>query len=315
MTDVTIIGSGAQAQSCADVLARAGFSLSRAFELQPGDRSPVILGDLQGAFRMAREVVESGRHVLVATSYCHTPERLSLLLQSRKRSQALFVWSERRYHPGYRLITGLSQADATWKPRYLRQETLSIEPAEAALFRWRLLESIALVTSIAAEEPVSVNATAALNALRNAPDSAAVGIAFKNIQGFVQVGLGEALDRRETLIAAAGRKAFVDELGRAAPLRIIEDDGAPAANGSRGLLCQSLSPQEATRQQCVAFLEATRRATLAQAEATTWSRALSVLRAAETSYGAAGRSVPLTKRDDQPYLRLVGGATNLRALG
>ena len=37
------------AGACSDVLTRAGFNLRHAFELDPDDRSPVILGDVHGA--------------------------------------------------------------------------------------------------------------------------------------------------------------------------------------------------------------------------------------------------------------------------
>ena len=67
MADVTIIGSGNAARACADVLVQAGFRLHHAFDAEDSDRSPVVLGEVQGMFSMARQVVESGRHLLLAS--------------------------------------------------------------------------------------------------------------------------------------------------------------------------------------------------------------------------------------------------------
>ena len=112
MYDVTIIGGGAAANSCYDVLSRNGLRVTRAFELDPDDVSPLILGESHGAYQAARQAAEAGRHILIASPHALSPERLSLLLENRHPTQALFVWSERRYHPGYRLLSGLTEADA-----------------------------------------------------------------------------------------------------------------------------------------------------------------------------------------------------------
>ena len=212
MVDVTIIGGGAQARDCGEVLSRAGFSLAHSFEVETGNRSPIILGEVQNAFQLAREAVDSGRHILVAGSQVLTPERLDLLLEHRRQSQAVFVWSERRFHPGYRFIAGLTESDNTRRPRYMRHETLSTDASSSAQFRWRAMEAMSLLNGIALAEPRRVHANAILNPKRNAADFVSLSIAYKDLETQLTVGLGEPLDRRETLVASATRKAYVVRL-------------------------------------------------------------------------------------------------------
>jgi hypothetical protein len=308
MYDVTIIGGGAAAHSCYTVLSRAGLSINRAFELDSDDRSPLIIGEAHGAYLIARQGAEAGRHLLLASPHALTPERLSLLLENRGRSQALFVWSERRYHPGYRLVSGLLEADATWRPRFLRSETLSLEPSNAALFRLRTLEATGLVACIAATEPLEVAARASGNAVRNAFDLLNLEVTFGDLRAFVQVGLGEAVERREMLLAATSRKAYIDELDQMTPVRLVDDstEQDPRAR-ARWLACPAPSQDELARQQCIAFLNATLRPQLAEEEATLWRRALDVMAAMELSLERQGAPVMLgeSKSGNAPVLRLL----------
>lgn len=306
MYDVTIIGGGAAANACYDVLSRNDLRVTRSFDLEPDDTSPLIVGESHGAYQIARQAVESGRHVLIAGPQVLSPERLSLLFEHRGRSQALFVWSERRYHPGYRLLGGLTEADATWRPRFLRSETLSTEASSAHLFRLRVLESVGLVTSVAADEPVEVAAHASANTKRNAFDLINLEVSFSDLQAFIQVGLGEALERRETLLAATSRKAYVDELDQGAPVRLVDDDPTDAQRNARWLACPAPSSDELARRQCFAFLKATLKPKLAEAEATLWRRSLDVLAAMERSLDANGASVLVAEPASQPArLRLI----------
>lgn len=297
------------ANSCYDVLSRNGLSVTRGFELEDGDTSPLILGETHGAYQAARQALEAGRHLLIASPQVLTPERLSLLLEHRKREQALFVWSERRYHPAYRLLTGLTEADATWRPRFLRSETLSTEASSPALFRLRTLESVGLVVSIAADEPLDVAARASANTKRNSFDLLNLEVSFSDLQAFVQIGLGEALERRETLLAATSRKAYVDELDQMAPVRLVDDDPAFAARTSaRWLACPAPSNDELARRQCIAFLNASLKPRLAQDEATLWRRSLDVMAAMERSLDALGASVSIIEPQEAPAthgLRLI----------
>jgi hypothetical protein len=306
--DVTIIGGGHAASSCFDVLSRNGLSVTRTFELEDDDTSPLILGETHGAYPMARQAVESGRHVLIASPQVLTPERLSLLLEQRQRPQALFIWSERRYHPAYRLLTGLTEADATWRPRFLRSETLSTQTPSAALSRLLTLESVGLVVGIAAGEPLEVAAHASANTKRNSFDLLNLEVSFAEMQAFIQLGLGEAMERRETLLAATSRKAYIDELEQNAPVRLVDDDLAYVSRSSvRWLACPAPSNDELTRRQCIAFLNASFKPNLAQEEATLWRRTLDVMAAMERSLDLSGVSVPVVEPEaaPAPALRLI----------
>jgi hypothetical protein len=308
MVDVTIIGGGAQARDCGEVLSRAGFSLAHSFEVETGNRSPIILGEVQNAFQLAREAVDSGRHILIAGSQILTPERLDLLLENRRQSQAIFVWSERRFHPGYRFIAGLMESDNTWRPRYMRHETLSTEASTSSQFRWRTLEAMSLLNGIASSEPRRVNANAILNPKRNAPDLINLGIVYKDIETQITVGLGEPLDRRETLVASATRKAYVDELNPNMPIRIVDDEPI-TANSARWLSCTAPSSEELARQQCIAFLDATLHSHRTQEEAQVWLRSLATLAAMEQSL-VAGTAVAVEVRPEEHRFKVVG---NLQA--
>jgi hypothetical protein len=306
--DVTIIGGGAAANSCYDVLTRAGLSVTRSFELEPGDRSPLILGEAHGAYLIARQATEVGRHLLVATPQVLTPERLSLLLENRGRAQALFVWSERRYHPGYRLLSGLTEADATWRPRFLRSETLSLETSSAGLFRLRTLEAVGLAVSIAAAAPIEVAARASASVQRNSFDLLNLEVTFPELRAFLQIGLGEAVERRETLLAATSRKAYIDELNQTTPVRLVDEEpGFEPRVNARWLACPAPSAGELARQQCIAFLNATLKPKLAEEEATIWRRSLDVMAAMERSLNRYGIAVPIFEPADAPThdLRLI----------
>ena len=305
--DVTIIGSGSAAMNCADVLGRAGFRISHAFEVEAGDRSPIILGEAPSAFSLARQAVDAGRHLLIANPGSLSPERLSLLLDSRKRAQALFVWSERRYHPGYRFVSGLMEADAIWRPRYLRQETFSQEQTTNALSRRLMLESLSLLLSLVDSQPSTINAISTHNPTRNAPDLVSMTVSFPETEAYLQVALGEAIERRETLLAAADRKAYVDELNATMPVRLVEDDRAyQRATPARWLSTPSATPDELARQQCLAFFDATLKQSLAIEEADLWQKALASLMAAEKSL-ANGNPVPVTETEAGPRFRLILG--------
>jgi len=306
--DVTIIGGGAAANSCYDVLTRAGLNVNRTFDLEPDDRSPLILGEAHGAYSIARQATVSGRHLLLASPQVLTPERLSLLLENRLRSQALFVWSERRYHPGYRLLGGLTEADATWRPRFLRSETLSMEASGPALFRLRTLEAVGLAISIATAEPLEIAARASANVKRNSFDLLNLEITFAELQAFLQVGLGEAVERRETLLAATSRKAYIDELNQTTPVRLVDDDpGFEPRTNARWLACPAPAGGELARQQCIAFLNASFKPKLAEEEATIWRRSLDVMAAMERSLDLRGAYVHVQEPAEAPgrSLRLV----------
>ena len=308
MADVTILGGGDEARVCSDVLARAGFAVQHAFELDPQDPSPVIIGEVSGALHVTREAVEQGRHVLMAATHFLTPERLASLFDIRRRSQALFVWNARRYHPGFRLVSGLMETDAGWQPRYLRHESLSMDAPSAASVRWSCLEAIALVSALANDEPQIATASALINSKRNSPDLVTMKVAYRNVESLVVVGLGEGIERHETLIAAPTRKVLVDGLSHSAPVRVIDDEALyePVA---RWLSCPTASPHELARQQCIAFLEAAAQPSLAKQEAAMWLRSLATLDAVERSLASEGAGMLVRAEMPQPALRVL---TDLR---
>ncbi|HLF72506.1 MAG TPA: hypothetical protein VI759_10180 [Dehalococcoidia bacterium] len=304
--DVTIIGGGNAARDADELLTRAGFPLRHAFELEPGDRNPIILGEAPNAFAVARQAVDQGRHLLVAAPQNFTPERLAYLVQARKKNQAVSIWSERRFHPGYHFVGGLIEADEAWRPRYLRMQTLSMETTTHALADWLTLESIALVIGLAGQAPLSVAANQKQNATRTAPDLLDLTVDFGGIEVFLQVGLGEALERRETLLAGTDRKALVDELNQNTPIRIVEDvpDSSSAA---RWLSCKAPTPEELARQQVLSFLDATIKQDLAQAEGDVWLRSLAAIEAMERSLVENGIASPVLIREEGQRFRVVPG--------
>lgn len=290
------------------MLSRAGFSLHHSLDLESSGRSPVILGDIPGALGIAKEAVEAGRHILITNPLNLPIERLQMLLDSRRRAQALFVWSERRHHPGYKFISGLIEADGTWIPRFLRLDYLSSDQATSNLLRWRVAESLALAQSIAGAVPVNVSAHAVANPLRTATDQLHINVELDDYEAFVQVGLGEAIERRETLIAASDRKAFVDELNQSVPVRLVDaEPGRVESSPARWVSCPAPTPDELARQQCLSFLEATLDSGLAQKEASHWVRSLSVLKAMERSLLENGRTIEVARQAEEPRFRLLQG--------
>ena len=118
-----------------------------------------------------------------------------------------------------------------------------------------MMEKASLVAGIAGDDPLEVAAHASANEKRNSFDLINLEVRFAEPQVFIQVGLGEALERRGTLLAAASRRAYVDELDQTAPVRIVDDDSISESR-VRWLACPAPSSEEQARQQCVTFLNA-----------------------------------------------------------
>jgi hypothetical protein len=226
-------------------------------------------------------------------------------MERRRQAQALFVWSDRRHHPGYRFVAGLMESDSTWRPRYLRQEVLSTDQPAGVLFRWRTLEAIALLGSITAAEPRTVNASAVVNRKRNTPDLANLSIAYRDVEAHLTIGLGEAVERRETLMASDTRKAYVDELNSSMPIRIVDDEPVNTSS-ARWLSCTAPSSEELARQQCIAFLDSTIHASKTVEEASIWRSSLAALAAMEQSLTATN-PVDVVIRQEDSKVRVIGG--------
>ncbi len=307
LIDITIIGAGAVARACSDLLSAAGFGLRRTFEFDNDDRSPIILGEIPAALNIARQAVEAGRHLMVANPSLFSAERLALLYETRRKAQALYLWSGRRYHPSYRFVGGLIESDPIWQPRYIRQETLLADPPAVGLANWTLVEATALVIGLTGSVPRGASASAAANPLRNANELMSVTVNFPYTLAFVQVGLGEAVERRETLIAATGRKAFVDELNPSVPVRLITDDlRNEAANSTRWLSTAAPTTEEMARQQCLAFLDSTLHPVQTQDEAALWTQAFAVVDAARLSLAKGGVETPVEHLESEaPRFRIL----------
>jgi predicted dehydrogenase len=295
LIDITIIGGGNRAAACSEALARAGFRVFRTLDMDPRDRSPLIVGDAPTAYALAREAVEAGRHVLVASPAALTPDRISLLMETRRKGQAVFVWSERRSHPGYRLVSGLIEADGGWRPRFVRQQTFTTEAPSRSLARWLTLEAMAVVLALAGQAPQAVAATSVVNPTRHAPEFISAALSFPRLEAQVQVALGDPQERRETLLASADRKAFVDELNASMPVRLIEEERNAGRSPSRWLTCNAPSESELARRQCLVFLDATLKGHLAADEAELWQRAVAATNAVERCL-ARDIFEPLTER-------------------
>src|SRR5690606_1945745 len=101
--------------------------------------------------------------------------------------------------------------------------------------------------------PVSLSADSISAPMRNAPEFVAVEVRMKRINAFLHLSMNEAVERRDMTLAAANRKAYVDELNQTVPVRLVEERNATA--NARWVSCPQPSAEELARQQCLAFLE------------------------------------------------------------
>ncbi len=284
--DVVVVGAGPAARECLDLLTQAGFEVGS--DLAQDERCPVVLGDVSHPFSQALQILEAGRHLLIANPAVLSPSQLASLLASRRPRQALFLWSERRQHPAYRLVAGLVRTDENgWAPRYLRLSAFSIERPTAALLRWRACESVALALELAGAEPQALSASQPPSPWRGSPDFLSLNLDLGGVSAFLEVGLGEAVGRFETVLAANDRKAYVDELDTRVPVRLV-DDGESALSAGRWVSCPAPGRSELARRQCLAFLEGATAPARSQAEAGLWLTAIACWQAVEASLAAQG---------------------------
>ena len=117
--------------------------------------------------------------------------------------------------------------------------------------------------------PVAVAASAVTNPRGGAPDLLRSSVTYSDSEAHLEVGFCEAVERRESLIAGADRKAFVNELDESIPLRLIRWGRACAASTALHRR-PTATPDELARRQCLAFLEATRDHALAMKEGLLW---------------------------------------------
>jgi predicted dehydrogenase len=309
LADIVVIGSGATVHRCRDILDAAGFRVGAEAPDAAEGSCPAILGDVPNPYSTARHLIEAGRDVLLASPAVMPPGQVELLFHARQRKQAVFVWQVRRYHPGYRLVSGLAESDeAIWRPRLVRQYSFSSERASSSLLRWRAVEALSLVVGLTNRPPSSVTASEAPGGERQGPDFLSLQLELPTASAFIHVGLSEGVDRRETTLVAPARRAYIDETNPSVPVRLIDDELEATTGGrARWVSCPSPTEAELIRQQCLAFLEAIGRAALAQAEADLWLGTLASWRAAETSLSEGG--VPVDVRvPEATGLRLILGS-------
>lgn len=312
MADLTIIGNGNTTRDCAEVLVQAGFHLHHAFDLEEAVETPVIFGEVMGLAGLVDKALKQGRHVLIASPRSLPAARFASLLAERKPDRALFVWNDRRFHPAHRVLQGLVQADVTWRPRFLRLETMSLLPALQTLTDWQLLESLSLIEDLTGAEPLSVAASMVYNPLRNAPDFVCLNLSLKALTAHISLSMNEPVERRDLTLVADDRRAYVDELNQAVPLRLVETERS-AAGHARWVSCSQPSSAELARQQCVAFLEAISDAGKANTDAVIWQRSLAMLETIDDSLQAGGIPVKVqTYQEAHPSVRLLRDARQQR---
>ncbi len=302
--DVVVAGAGPAARECLGLLTQAGFEVGS--DLAQDERCPVVLGEVSHPFSQALQILEARRHLLIANPAALSPSQLASLLASRRPRQALYLWSERRQHPAYHLVAGLVRTDENgWAPRYLRLSAFGTERPTAALLRWRACESVALALELAGAEPQAVIASQSQGPWRGSADFLALNLDFGDVGAFVEVALGEALARFETVLAANDRKAYVDELDTRVPVRLV-DDGESALSAGRWVSCAAPGRSELARRQCLAFLEGATAPARSQAEADVWLSAIACWQAVEASLAAQGAQAAVTQ-PSAAALRVISG--------
>ncbi|HEY7268319.1 MAG TPA: hypothetical protein VH951_00700, partial [Dehalococcoidia bacterium] len=155
--DIVLAGSGSPLRQCGELLRTAGFVVGH--DPDGDERCPVILGDVPHLFAQALQLIQAGRHLLIANPLALSAPQLASLLAARRGRQALFVWSERRQHPAFRLVSGLIRSDdGAWRPRYLRQSAFCAERPTAASLHWRTAEALTILLDLAGGEPLRLAA-------------------------------------------------------------------------------------------------------------------------------------------------------------
>jgi hypothetical protein len=297
---IIVLGEGEVVRLCREVLFRARIEV-RSDLPQTRRAEPVILGEAPHLFSTALELLAAGHDLLLAAPAALSPNQLETLVATRGPRQALFAWSPGRYHAGHRLVAGLVEADEHgWQPRHIRLFTTTTEKATVAGMRWQTLEALALLQAYVTVGPLNVIATGSANLERGALDLLTVVVRYEGFEAYVQVALGEATGRRDLILAAAERRAYVDELNQATPVRLVDEE----RGAGRWVSVAAPSAFELARSQCLAFLEAAEDPALSSREASAWRQSLAAWQAIETSLANNGAPASLPE----------GGSSGLRVL-
>jgi hypothetical protein len=300
--DVVLAGRGGSLRDCRDLLLRAGFEVGAG--LDTSEKCPVVLGESPALFPQALQVLEAGRHLLLADPAGLSAHQLAGLLAVRRPRQAFYIWSERRGHPAYRLISGLIRTDvAGWRPRYARHVSFEDQRSTAGGLRWLTWDSLAIVLELLDAQPEAVSASAAASAIRGSPEFLSLRLEFAGgALAFLQLGLNQTLGRRETIVVGEERTALINELERERPITLYE---GRAISDRRLAPCSAPSASELARRQCVAFLQGAAGPAKAQREADLWLHVSSCWQAVETSLAEQGARVELD--EPEAALRVISG--------
>ena len=113
--------------------------------------------------------------------------------------------------------------------------------------------------------------------------------------------MGEALERREMLLAAPNRRAYVDELNASAPVRLVDYDAVFAPRRRRPLAGLRQRQRQTRWHGAVPrLLRRTNRPSRAQDEPTPGQRSLSTLAGLDRSLEANGAAVRVMMREERP---------------
>jgi hypothetical protein len=308
MRGVVAMGGGGPLREHADAMRALGVRVLSAEE--DDGRCPVLLGDQANAIAASHAVARE-RALFVCQPATLSPGQLRGLHSSRRPGQALMFGLERRYHPAYRLVAGLAQSDAAWRPRLLRHLSLDRDRASTFLMRWRAAETVALLADLLPEQPTVLLAREGPSAEGGEADFLSLWLRSGDVDLAIEVGLVEAIPRRETVLAGAGRKAYVDELNERVPVRLLDASGGAGQGVVRAVTCPPPAASELTERQCQAFLEAVHSRKLADQEAERWEKALHAWQAIGQALDEGTLTLPTPTRRPRPVraplLRLITG--------
>ena len=227
MFDVTIIGGGAAAASCSDVLTRAGFNVSthlRARARRPQPRHP-----RRGQRRLpiARQAVERGRHLLHRQPRSSSRPSGSRLPAGRPAS----VLRPSSSGASAATTPATASSAASWKPTppgaraTCASETLSLEAPTTAIFRWRTLDAVGLASASPAYASRSSSPPAPRQHQAQLARPAHPGDHLPR----PATPSSRSVSAKPWSVARPcspppTRKAFVDELNQTTPVRLVDDE-------------------------------------------------------------------------------------------
>ena len=302
----TCADGGGPARSGSTMCEEAGALLG-----MPSVRAVVVAGGTD-SFSLASRALLAGKHVLVCAPGALSPRQVRALgFLAESRSRLLVFGEERLLSPlvGF-LRKMLAEGDGLWVPRYLRSSNVRAatrheSPSIASL----AVEDLALCLYLLNRPALSVSAVACRSS-----DAAAAFLNVTFAGGVVaglQIGLAEAWEARQLVVALADKTLLLDEWDARAPLKVICNrpglGGADSCRihgvrdrawAERGALSATVPAAEPIREQCRRFVEAVALRDLSKGNAGFWARVAGLWEAAERSMAESG--VPIAVAPDTP---------------